>query len=196
MASKDYFDRIAEGYLDKSEKGLWAWMRKKEQTALMAAVEPFKGMTCLELGCGAGFYTKLLSQWAGSLLVVVDFSLLMLQHLNISGIKKIRGDIQRISFRRVFDRVVCAGAIEFLPDPDLFFINLKQYLSPNGVAILLIPRKGLFGYFYKMFHLSHGVKVRLFSKNDLRSLLDPLHLHIQKITSPTPMTYILSIKHE
>lgn len=196
MLIENYFDEVAEGYLAKSNKGLWAVLRNREQKSVMQAVDPFPGMTCLELGCGAGFYTKPLKNWATSLLLVVDFSQNMLKQLNIPDLKKVRADIQNIKFRRSFDRVVCAGALEFLPNHDLFFANLKNYLSQDGKAVLLIPRKGLWGYAYKLFHYFHGIKIRLYGQNELINILARFDLKIQDISSPTPMNYVLSIKHD
>ena len=193
---KKYFNEVAGNYNDKSSKGIWALLRRLESVAVMKAMDPFQGMTCVELGCGAGFYANRLASYNPSLLVAVDISENMLGELNDSRVKKVRADIENIKFKMVFDRVLCAGAIEFLSDINNFLSNLKKLLSISGKAVLLIPKNGMSGRFYKAFHRSHSVQVSLYAIDELKNLLDVNHLKIETVYSPTPMTYVLVVTHD
>ena len=162
-----YFDDQADNYQSRSKTSFWSILRHREESAVLMALRSFPGMTCLELGCGSGYYTFVLMRLEPSRLMAVDFSYKMLSCLKIPGVLRVRADIQKFSVKTPFDRVLCAGALEFLPDPDAFFYNVKNILSPNGLLILLLPRKSLAGRIYQTFHRSHGVKIRLFDKVEL-----------------------------
>ena len=190
---KRYFNAVAENYNDKSSKGIWELLRNLESTAVIKAMNSIQGKKCLELGCGAGFYTKILAKGNPSLLVAVDISENMLNELNIPGVKRIRADIENIKFKVKFDRVFCAGAIEFLPDIKIFISNLKSILSVSGKAVLLLPKKGLFGWIYRVFHRSHSIQVAIYSCEEIKSILVSNNLKIESQYSPTPMTRVLVI---
>ncbi|MBT3921248.1 MAG: class I SAM-dependent methyltransferase [Nitrospina sp.] len=190
-----YFNEVAGKYNDKSRKGVWAFLRRLEATAVLKAMTAFEGMTCIELGCGAGYYTHRLASFNPSLLVAVDIAENMLEQLNDSRIKRVRADIEEIKFAAAFDRVLCAGAIEFLSDINKFFSNLKKLLSHSGKAVLLVPRKGVLGSFYKAFHRAHSVQVSLYGIDELKVRLDANHLKIDALLRPTPMSYVLIITH-
>ncbi len=191
-----YFNEAAGSYNDKSSKGLWAFLRRLESVAVMKAVDPFQGMTCIELGCGAGFYISRLLSCDPSLLVAVDISENMLGELNDSRVKRVRADIENINFKVAFDRVLCAGVIEFLPDIKNFLTNLKTLLSVSGKAVLLMPESGVFGRFYRAFHRAHSVQVSLYKVDELEYLLEVNHLKIEKQYLPPPMTRVLVITHD
>ena len=190
-----YFNAVAGNYADKSSKGIWAILRKQESSLVIKALDPFQGMTCLELGCGAGFYTYKLACYSPSLLIAVDISENMLRELNDSRIKRVRADIENIKFKVGFDRVLCAGAIEFLPDIKNFFSNMKNLLSATGKAVLLIPKKGMLGVLYKAFHRSHAVEISLFTIDELEYILNANNLKIIEQFSPTPAVNIFVISH-
>jgi SAM-dependent methyltransferase len=120
----------------------------------------------------------------------------MLRELNDSQIKRVRADIENIKFNMRFDRVLCAGAIEFLPDIKNFLSNLKELLSVSGKAVLLMPKSGMLGRFYRAFHQSHSVQVSLYEIEELKVLLNANHLKIENQFSPIPMTRVLVITHD
>lgn len=191
-----YFNGVAGHYNEKSDRGIWAFLRRLESVEVMKALNPLEGMRCLELGCGAGFYTNRLAFYNPSILVAVDISENMLGELNDSRIKGVRADIENVQFKVDFDRVLCAGAIEFLSDINFFFFNLKKLLSISGKAVLLMPQKGMSGKFYKTFHRLHSVKVSLYAIDELKKILDANYLKIEALYSPTPMTHVIVITHD
>tara|TARA_Y100000294_G_scaffold155453_1_gene155680 strand:+ start:1173 stop:1775 length:603 start_codon:yes stop_codon:yes gene_type:complete len=192
-STKDYFDSFAGEYSSKSHKGFCIGFRKKEEKAVLNAIAPSPGISYLELGCGSGYYTSLISKRSPSLLIAVDISQKMLKHLHVKKAKKVRADIQNVSFRQQFDRIICAGALEFLDDISVFLANMEGVLSTNGKMVLLLPRKGICGFFYKFFHSFHGVKVKLFTEKELKSVLVQGKWKLESLTVPTPMTYVLTV---
>lgn len=194
-AYQNYFDDQANKYSENSDKGFWAFLRKKEREAVLQALEPFKGMNCIDLGCGAGYYAKLLSTYSPSLIVGVDRSLTMLRQLENTNILRAQADIQTVSFQKPFDRVLCAGALEFLEDIDPFLENAKKLLAKDGLMTILLPKRGIWGFCYKFFHWSHSVSIQLFSYRQLEKKMRKFGFQLKAITCPTPMTYVLKIVH-
>jgi len=191
--TNDYFDSVAGEYSSKSHKGFWGGIREKEERAVFKAVAPSSGISYLELGCGSGYYTNMISKNSPSLLVAVDISQEMLKHLHVNNAKKVRADIRNVSFRRQFDRIICAGALEFLDDISVFLANMEGVLSSGAKMVLLLPRRGICGFFYKFFHSLHGVKVKLFTEKELKSILGQGKWKLESLSVPTPMTYVLTV---
>ncbi len=191
----NYFDCQARGYLERSEKGFWAYLRKKEKIAVLNALEPFKGMSCIDLGCGPGYYAKLLLKYSPALILGVDRSLNMLKQLEETSIIKVQADIQVVAFKQPFDRVICAGALEFLESIDFFLKNAKTILAQDGLMIILLPKRGVLGFFYKFFHSLHSVSVKLYSYRKIIKKLNKYGYQVKEITCPTPMTYVLKVVH-
>tara|TARA_B100000686_G_scaffold345669_1_gene430691 strand:- start:4064 stop:4657 length:594 start_codon:yes stop_codon:yes gene_type:complete len=190
-----YFDGQANNYQLRSGKGFWGLLRRRELAAVLKALQPFSGMTCLELGCGSGYYTSIMARSKPSRLIAVDLSHKMLCSLNIPGVLKVRADIQSFQVKTPFQRILCAGALEFLPDPVSFFCNVRHALSCQGFVILLVPKKSLTGRIYQLFHRSHGVQIRLFDMSDLTNMIEKSGLSLDFIVCPTAMTYVLRVSH-
>ena len=122
---QNYFDDQANKYSESSGKGFWAFLRKKEREAVLHALEPYEGMTCIDLGCGAGYYTKLMSSYSPSTIVGIDRSISMLTQLKDGNILRAQADIQTVAFKKTFDRILCAGALEFLESRCAIFIPMS-----------------------------------------------------------------------
>ena len=56
-------------------------------------------------------------------------------------------DIETIPTQQKYDRVICAGVLDFVLKPETAFTNLCQLVSPQGRLIVLCPRKGPGGLF-------------------------------------------------
>ena len=192
---ENYFDDQAKKYLKSSERGFWGFLRKKEKEAVLKSLAPFDGMRCIDLGCGAGYYTELLLGYSPSLLLGVDRSLSMLNQLRSKNILVAQADIQAVAFQKPFDRVLCAGALEFLESIEPFLENAKTLLDKDGLMVILLPKRGVLGLFYKFFHWSHSVPIQLFSYRKLEKKLKKYGFKLKETTCPTPMTYVLKIVH-
>jgi 2-polyprenyl-3-methyl-5-hydroxy-6-metoxy-1,4-benzoquinol methylase len=191
--AKRHFNAIATRYKSGSARGVWAYLRNRESLAVMKAIAPFSSMACLDLGCGAGFYTSRLVSCNPAITVAVDFSMNMLKELSEPRVKRVMGSVENIKFNMGFDRIICAGVIEFLPEINNFLANLKELLKDSGKAVLLLPRKGILGNIYKAYHWSHGITVTLYELDQLRNQLQNHRFKVEIIYSPTPVTYVLAI---
>jgi SAM-dependent methyltransferase len=171
--AREYFDNIAGEYHARSTRGLWRWLREREKRALIQMLDPQPGERILDAGCGAGFYSELLRD-AGVRVVAFDISEEMLRHVRDRlGIETMQGKLEDYPFAHEYDKVLCAGALEFATNPQRAVRNLLRALraGPTSFAVLLLPGAGLMARLYRFFHARHGVHIHLFSRTEIKSLL-------------------------
>jgi SAM-dependent methyltransferase len=165
--AKQYFDSVAEGYAQRSEGGLWKFLRRKEIGAVVELLAGHSLGDLLELGSGSGYYSHQLNFGSdttrASRVVCVDFSSKMLEKIKIPGCEKIEADIQYYQSQDTFDTILCVGVLEFLPQPQMIFANVAKMLRPNGQCVILVPRVSMAGSIYRLFHRRHGIKITLFN---------------------------------
>jgi hypothetical protein len=71
---------------------------------------------------------------------------------------------------RRFDRIVCAGMLEFVPDAGVVLAALRGLAADGARALLVLPRGGFWGTLYRRYHRAHGVAVRCFSLAEIEGL--------------------------
>lgn len=165
--AKNYFNLVANNYSSSSNKGIWNLIRNKEKEILLSLVNKKKYHSVLELGSGSGFYTNYLINYTDNKITCVDFSVEMLKNIKLKNVQKINEDIQLYKKNIQYDLIFCAGALEFVEDPEKIFRNAKKMLSPDGIFVILVPKKSFFGMFYKIFHIFNNLDVFLFSKDQI-----------------------------
>jgi SAM-dependent methyltransferase len=171
-ALRDHFDRAAGRYRAASLRWPWSWQRRREARAVLALAGTLAGRSVLDLGSGAGFYSRLFLDQGARPVVAVDASLPMAAAAAAQGALGVRGDARSVAFRRRFDVVVAAGLLEFVEDPAGVLRHAASAIEEAGPFVLLVPSAGLAGRAYRAYHRSHGVGVRLFAREDLRALAD------------------------
>ena len=165
-------------------------MRKREKECVMQMLSPQPGETILDAGCGSGFYSIPIKE-RGAEVLGVDISPKMVEAVIKSGIKAEVHNLQTLNLGKKFGKIVCAGVLEFCEDPQRVIENLKNHLNEQGFIVVLIPSFSLGGLAYKLYHLSHGVHVTLFSLGRIENLLNKSGLKIVAMGKPAPFTYVL-----
>ena len=178
--TKSYFNSVASNYSNSSKTGLWNLVRNNEKKILLSFLTNKEYKNILELGSGSGFYTNYLSNYTKNKITCVDFSKVMLDQIQLHKVIKINEDIETFSNGLTYDLIFCAGAIEFTENPIDIFINAKAMLKPNGTFIILVPRKNLWGVFYKVFHFFNGVKINLFSSKGILNYSNSCGLELKQ----------------
>jgi len=164
---QEYFNGQADSYIHKSEGFSWAFLRKRELRSCMELLEPREGEVIWDAGCGAGYYTRALKK-LGARIWAVDISKKMCEQISPSDAERIiQGDISQITLPQIFDKILCAGVLEFSIDPHKTIHNLSLHLKKGGRLVLLAPRKTFLGSLYYWFHRSHHISVKLFTKKEL-----------------------------
>lgn len=104
-----------------------------------------KGKKVLDLACGEGYGSKLLSNVAENV-VGLDIDPLALEHAhikyNIKNLDFIRGSILEIPIKKKkFDVIVCFEGIEHIEEHEKFLSEVKQLMTEDGVFIVSSPNK-------------------------------------------------------
>ena len=166
--TKSYFNSVASNYTKSSSKGLWNLLRKNEKKKILDLIKNTKFENILELGSGSGFYTKYLLSYSKNNITCVDFSQEMLDNINFKNVIKINSNIEYFKATQKYDLIFCAGTLEFINDTSKVFTNVKKMMSEDGIFIILVPYRNIWGLIYKLFHILHGVKINLFTNKKIR----------------------------
>jgi 2-polyprenyl-3-methyl-5-hydroxy-6-metoxy-1,4-benzoquinol methylase len=186
-----YFDREASNYISRSQKGVWKHFRQTELQAVLKELEPKPGEKILDVGCGPGFYSRELKRF-GAEVVGIDCSVEMIEQFRSTGLHGVHGDFESYNFDSRFNKVLIAGAAEFMSNSSSIIKQIETVLLPQGRAVILVPRNNFFGQIYKTWHWSHGCNVFL---HDYRSAFkNNSELKITSIQNVTPMSALLRIE--
>lgn len=165
-----YFDAQASGYLSSSGRWPWAPVRRRESAAVLAALGGLRGAVVWELGCGAGFYTRLLLQAGAARVWAVDASAQMVRQLPEHGVVGVVGDAALIAPEEPFSHVLSAGMLEFVPDPGAVLAHVARHAAPGTRMVLLTPEPHALGWLYRRHHGRNGLQVGLFGAERVGSL--------------------------
>jgi SAM-dependent methyltransferase len=160
-----YFSQRARDYQTKSSRFPWAWVRASELAAIRGLLGDVEGAEVLELGAGAGFYTRDLVRRGALRVWAVDVSEAMLAMLPSGPITPVLGDAETIRLSRRFTLLISTGMLEFVRDPSAALANVAYHAEPGARFVLLVPRASLLGRLYRRFHRAHGLRIHLFDRN-------------------------------
>jgi ubiquinone/menaquinone biosynthesis C-methylase UbiE len=165
-----YFSGVAASYQAASKGGIWSAVRQREARRLMSLVGDVTGADVLELGSGAGFYTRLLLAAGARHVWAVDLSQPMLDELPKAGVTAVLGDATLVDPGRTFRTLLSAGMLEFVPEPLAALRNAARLAEPGASLYVLFPRQSFAGRLYQRFHARNGLAISLFDEARLRDL--------------------------
>lgn len=106
-------------------------LMRLEQDLMLREWPQVRGARVLDLACGTGRYTELLTQTGAATVVALDFSGPMLER--VSGAARIRASMTRLPFcDAAFDAVVCGLAIGHIPHLTAWMREVARVLRPGG----------------------------------------------------------------
>jgi SAM-dependent methyltransferase len=161
----DYFNQQAARYQTASTRGAWAWLRSRESRAVLALAGRVDGAEVLELGCGAGFYTRALLARGASHVWAVDRAAEMLRALPRDGVTPVLGEAGTVALDRTFVLIVAAGIFEFAA-PARVLANAAAHAAPGARLVVLYSAPTLAGRAFRAFHAGHGVDARLYAREE------------------------------
>ena len=160
----DYFDNSASQYAERSASTLWRWQRNRELAVVRTLLENVEGLNVLDLGCGAGFYTRYCIQQGAHKVIAVDFSPLMIEQLPKENVEGIVANATEVKLDEQVPKIICAGLLEFVSNPQDVLTNAQDLVTPDGIMVCLVPPENLAGSIYQKFHRHNGVNISLFSE--------------------------------
>ena len=178
-----YFEQQSSTYAEGTEKGLWRRCKEKEYAVVLDHIVPLEGQRILEVGCGSGWYAKRLVRHGPRRYVATDRSQSLVEAIQIPGVVPLVADLCQLPFPPAsYDRILCAGALEFVPDPKRFFVECSRVLNPGGRIVVLVPTANFVGWLYLFWHLRHGFRVHLFSEKALADMASSEGLTVTRVT--------------
>jgi ubiquinone/menaquinone biosynthesis C-methylase UbiE len=157
-----YFDSVASHYQEASNGRIWRVVRRMEARAVQESLGSLQGKNVIELGCGSGFYTRLLLEMGARHVLAVDISPEMLRGLQMERVTPIMGDVAKFTTDRSFEVLLAAGVLEFVPDPEAVLRNAALFALPNARFVILYPTANLLALAYWLYHRRHGFHINLF----------------------------------
>jgi ubiquinone/menaquinone biosynthesis C-methylase UbiE len=106
-----------------------------------------KGKKVLDLGCGAGYGSFMLSEVADSV-VGIDISPDAIKHAQetykSSNLSFVVGDVAKLPFKNgEFTACVCFEVIEHIDNPDDLLKEVARILDPKGVFVVSTPNRAV-----------------------------------------------------
>ncbi|MBI4688705.1 MAG: class I SAM-dependent methyltransferase [Nitrospirae bacterium] len=173
----------------------WSWFRKKEAGIVSSLIGKTDGLYAMDLGCGAGFYTRLLLSCGGvKEVTAVDISREMINQLPKANVTGIVGNAETIQLNRKFDIIICAGILEFTSNPQRVLQNAKNHMNDRGIMVVLAPVVGFWGRLYRFYHKLHGLNVQLFDSQQLRVMAENGMWKVIKIQKLVPFSLIMKLE--
>jgi 2-polyprenyl-3-methyl-5-hydroxy-6-metoxy-1,4-benzoquinol methylase len=141
-----YHDAIAHKWSDGYKKR--GFMRRYQNLKHIMHEHVAPGSNWLDLGCGSGVLSRLLSD-LGANVVGVDGSPRMIQNA-IAESDRYEGRIRYVLINDIgslpfsegsYDGVLCSSVIEYLDDPGSALKEISRVLNSDGILIATVPNR-------------------------------------------------------
>lgn len=190
MDVRRYYDRHATDYQARFSRGLLGRLRERERAAVMELLDPKAGERILDAGCGTGFDAVPLME-RGCEVDGVDLSPGMVEIAKGRGVNATVADLHDLDLGRRYDKVLCAGPLEFCASAGRVVARLAAHLAPGGTLVLLFPPPTVTGRAYRLYHRSHGLRIQLYPVAQMRELCRAAGLEPEAVRRPGPFTAVL-----
>jgi 2-polyprenyl-3-methyl-5-hydroxy-6-metoxy-1,4-benzoquinol methylase len=181
-----HYARVADGYHHRVERGpILRILRRRERGIVLELAELAPGLTLADVGCGNGFYA-LEGKRRGLRVCAIDAVPEMLAALagNVDDVRQ--RDVEDLDRMGAFDRVICAGVLDFVVDPERAFDNVCRLVAPRGRLVVLAPSAGAGGWFYRAEKRVFGLRVNLFERGWFESRSASNGLRVVAVRRPLP----------
>ncbi|MCX5694281.1 MAG: class I SAM-dependent methyltransferase [Candidatus Omnitrophica bacterium] len=172
---------------------IWRTIKAKEKMAVLTLLSAQKNEHILDAGSGPGIYAEILKN-KGCQVICVDVASSMIDLVKQKGIVGRISDVEDFSIQQKFDKIICLGTLEFVRSPEKALSNLAAHLKPGGFMVILVPMRSILGYSYKMMHYLHGISIRIFSQDGIRSLLYKTGFKIDKMIEVSGLSCVIKIQ--
>jgi SAM-dependent methyltransferase len=190
----DYFSGRASDYQARSTRFPWVWIRSRELTRVASLLGDIAGLDVLELGAGAGFYTRELTRRGARQVWAVDISSAMLAALPADRITPVLGDAATIRLDRRFQVLLSTGMLEFVDDPVAVLANAAHHAEAGARFVILAPQASILGRLYRGFHRSHNIDIRLFDQSWFATFAPRSGWQVRAIASVAPFSLVVRLQ--
>jgi len=188
----DYFDGLAGRYEKTAGRGPLRFLRDRERRAVLAFArfDDCTKRTMVDVGCGGGYYA-LAAKRAGLHVCAVDVAPKMIRLLEGKVDETHCGDIESLGLPSTYDIVVCSGVLDFVVNPGVTFENLAALTARGGRLIVQVPRRGAFGWIYRLEKKLLGIEINQFSREWFETQAQARGLVVGGCVHPLPTNSVL-----
>jgi 2-polyprenyl-3-methyl-5-hydroxy-6-metoxy-1,4-benzoquinol methylase len=188
-----YYSRIANGYHRRVARGPLSPLRHRERSTVLELARLVPGLSLADVGCGSGYYA-LEAKRRGLRVCAIDAVPEMIAQLD-GHVDEVRlGDLESLPPWNAFDRVICAGVLDFVANVEQAFANLCALVAPGGWLVVLAPCAGPGGWLYRAEKALFGLRVNLFEPGWLQQHARECGLRPAELRRPLPFNVALSAK--
>ena len=144
------------------------------------------GKRILDISCGEGYGSYLMSTWGASEVVGVDIDATAVGNASAmfqrQGLSFIVSDAEDMSVLQdaSFDMVVSLETIEHVPNPEIYLREIKRLTRPGGTIIISCPNDH---FYYPEEYLSNPYHLRKYSWEEFNGLAE-------SVLGPVACTYL------
>ncbi len=186
-----HYGQWAATYGDPTDDGWFAKVRAREVRLVYELLDVRDTSSVLDAGCGSGVYAKALHA-GGHEVWAVDFAPEMVErvrgHVSFCG----QADVEELALGRRFDRVLCAGVLEWVKSPETAVARIAGHVAPGGRLVVLVPRTGPGGWIYQHQKRKHGLSARLYSPRAMRRMGEAVGLRYLQHVTPWVHNFVMS----
>lgn len=196
---KNYFNFVARKYEQQSKNGIWSIIRKYELKGFDFFAKEIKpNDIIIDLGCGVGFYTEYIAKEYSKNIYGVDFSPNMLREVESKGLKTIEVNLEEVTSSQlpIFDWVIAMGSLEFIENTNSLINSLKIKGKYRSKVIVLIPRDGVVGFFYRFVHVIWKCPTSKRSSKELINSFESIGFKLVARKAAGPVSQLLKFQLE
>lgn len=189
-----YFTSKAAKYGQNRLNLFWTITRFLGSKKVFKLAGDLDGKKCLDVGCGTGFYSKLMIENGAAHVSCVDRNSAMLAQINHPQIVKIEASAEDFVTPTTYDFVLLAGVLEFLENPEVALENSFSHAKRGARLVALIPNTRILGELYGFFHRTHGFNVNLFTAPSFKRMLAETGWSLEVSEYAPPFSLVVSAR--
>jgi SAM-dependent methyltransferase/uncharacterized membrane protein YbhN (UPF0104 family) len=180
-----HYSRHGRGYQTAVDGGPLRVLRIMERRAVLQLARIRAGERVVDIGCGDGWFA-LEAKRRGAQVVAIDASPEMVSAVAARVDEARVGDLEHLDLERQYDCVLAIGVLDFVSEPREAMANLARLVGPGGRLVVLVPRTGLGGLYYRLEKRLSGFDTNLYTVRWLRERGRALGLHLVAARAPLP----------
>ncbi len=188
------FTHLSHDYRSASNHFPWSWLRQREGRSVSKMIGSLERITVLDLGAGAGQYSRVALSLGATRVIAVDLSEEMLRSLDHPNITTVAGDAASCQLNLSFKLILCAGLLEFCPDPAAVLANARKHATRDAKLVVLAPASTIGGYFYRQYHKRNGLSISTFTRDQLIRVARTAGWELEAWQFVWPFTYVSRFK--
>ncbi len=175
----------------RRKRGIAGWLERRDIRTVLELLQPAKGQTLLEVGCGLGVHARLL-QGAGLRVCATDLVPRLVEQVRPDVEEAMVADLERLELGRTFDRVLCFGVLDFVDDAERCVANLARHVAEGGRLVVEVPHRSIGGFVYRFCYPHRSVRLRLYDSHALERWAAKSGLVLAGYARPLPHSLMMA----